>query len=101
LANFKADKPTLLQIFIRGNPFRGSAGLNDLVKLIYHNLLESKQLQALVIYGSPYVLDWVNDIDLLWVFSYGQMPAAQELALKTLFGISQGTTDKGDSFIDN
>lgn len=101
LANFKADKPTLLQIFIRGNPFRGSAGLNDLVKSIYHNLLESKQLQALVIYGSPYVLDWVNGMDLPWVFSYGQMPTAQELALKTLFGISQGTLNESDVFIDN
>jgi hypothetical protein len=40
-------------------------------------------------------------MDLPWVFSYGQMPTAQELALKTLFSISQENADKRDSFIDN
>ena len=80
---------TLLQLFIRGNPFRGSAGsqvAQDLVKKI----LLSKDLQALVIYGSPYVLEQFLPVlppEMPCIFSYGQMPSAQAIALDKLFNL--------------
>ena len=79
---------TLLQIFIRGNPFRGSAGLTSKTKSIYQKLLSQGQIEAIVIYGSPYVLSWFQEIagkSLPWVFSYGQMEQSQAIALQTLY----------------
>lgn len=82
--------PTLLQLFIRGNPFRGSAGLTQVAQDWFQRLLQSGNLQALIIYGSPYVLEQFLPVlppDIPCVFSYGQMPTAQKIALVTLFGI--------------
>ncbi len=88
--NFAANHPTLLQMFIRGNPFRGSAGLNQAAEDLFKKLLTDASIQGLVVYGNPYV--WQKFIPLLpsqvpAVFSYGQMPAAQETALRTLFAM--------------
>ena len=80
-------QPTLLQLFIRGNPFRGSAGLTQTAIDWFHYLVESEQLLALVLYGSPYVLDkFLPSLpaDVPYVFTYGQMPAAQAIALEFL-----------------
>lgn len=88
------SQPTLLQLFIRGNPFRGSAGLTQAAQNWFKFLVQTQQLQALVIYGSPYVLEqFLPELpsDVPYVFSYGQMPAAQAIALKTLFSV--GTYD--------
>jgi beta-glucosidase len=82
------SRPTLLQVFIRGNPFRGNAGLTSKTKAIYQALLAKGQVTGIAIYGSPYVLDWFQGImgaDLPWVFTYGQMEQAQAIALQTLF----------------
>ena len=81
------SRPTLLQVFIRGNPFRGSAGLTTHAKQIYQRLVANQQLEAIVVYGSPYVWQWFQNIasDLPGVFTYGQMEEAQAIALKTLF----------------
>ncbi|MCL6433462.1 MAG: beta-glucosidase [Leptolyngbyaceae cyanobacterium HOT.MB2.61] len=81
--------PTLLQLFIRGNPFRGSAGLTQTAQTWLHFLLESEQLRALVIYGSPYVLEKFLPglpADIPYLFTCGQMPEAQAIALNALFG---------------
>ena len=82
-------RPTLLQVFIRGNPFRGDAGLTVNAKQIYQQLIESGQVEGIIIYGSPYVFDWFNLINttLPAVFSYGQMEQAQAIALKTLYSL--------------
>ena len=80
---------TLVQLFIRGNPFRGSAGLTQIAQDYLNNLLRRGELQALLIYGSPYT---VNQLlpnlpeDIPCIFSYGQTPAAQAIALELLFG---------------
>ncbi|MCC0176963.1 beta-glucosidase [Waterburya agarophytonicola K14] len=84
------SRPTLLQIFIRGNPFRGNAGLNSNTRQIYQQLATKNQIEGIVIYGSPYVLSWFEDfIDnkLPLVFSYGQMEQAQAIALKALYNL--------------
>lgn len=80
-------QPTLLQLFIRGNPFRGSAGLTRTAIDWFHYLMETDQLLALVLYGSPYVLDQflpTLPADVPYVFTYGQMPQAQAIALEFL-----------------
>ncbi|WP_421657539.1 glycoside hydrolase family 3 protein [Leptothermofonsia sp. ETS-13] len=81
--------PTLLQLFIRGNPFRGSAGLTQTAQAWFQFLLKSEQLQALVVYGSPYVLEKFLPglpADIPYLFTYGQMAEAQAIALNALFG---------------
>lgn len=83
-----ASKPTLLQVFIRGNPFRGSAGLTPIAEEWFKRLLKTGDLQAMVIYGSPYVLQQFLPklpFNTPFVFSYGQMPQAQAIALDVLF----------------
>ncbi len=89
------NRPTLLQIFLRGNPFRGTAGLTPTTQAIYLQLIQRQQLDALIIYGSPYVADWFkqNISDRLpLVFTYGQMPEAQAISLQTLFGITSDSS---------
>jgi beta-glucosidase len=81
-------QPTLLQLFIRGNPFRGSAGLTQLAQDWLQLLLDSEQLQALAIYGSPYALDrFLPSLpaEVPYVFTYAQTPQAQAIGLETLF----------------
>ncbi|MEG4083343.1 glycoside hydrolase family 3 N-terminal domain-containing protein [Microcoleus sp. POL10_C6] len=82
--------PTLLQIFIRGNCFRGSAGLTEAAQDWFKKLLKTGELQAVLIYGSPYVLEqFLPQLppSIPYVFCFGQMPAAQSLVLEVLFGI--------------
>ncbi len=86
---------TLLQVFIRGNPFGGPAQVTRLAREWLTHLLETGQLQAVVIYGSPYVLDEFKALlppSIPFVFSYGQMGAAQAIALETLFGLTPTPT---------
>jgi beta-glucosidase len=85
------SRATLLQVFIRGNPFRGTAGLTTKAQNIYQQLIEKGQAEGLIIYGSPYVLKWFISLipaDLPWVFTYGQMPQAQAIAVTTLLNFS-------------
>ncbi|MGF1513508.1 MAG: glycoside hydrolase family 3 N-terminal domain-containing protein [Elainellaceae cyanobacterium] len=85
LPQIPADAPVLLQLFVRGNPFRGSAKLLD---QRWQGLVSQSRLQAVVVYGSPYSWRRVRDslpATLPGVFTYGQMPAAQAIALKVLF----------------
>jgi beta-glucosidase len=80
-------EPTILQLFIRGNPFRGSAGLSQLAKDWFDALLKTGQLKGLVMYGSPYTLETFLPLlppQIPYGFSYGQMPMAQAIVLRSL-----------------
>jgi beta-glucosidase len=82
------NQPILLQIFIRGNPFLGSAGLTSAMKKFYQEILIQNAIDGLLIYGSPYVLDSLLEQlpkTTPWLFSYGQMPTAQEIIQQSLF----------------
>ncbi len=82
--------PTLMQLFIRGNPFRGSSDLTQIGMNWFKKLSSSHNLQALVIYGSPYILEQLTpamDSEIPCIFSYGQMPQAQTVALHVLFNV--------------
>lgn len=76
---------TLLQLFIRSNPFRSGRQLQALA-LEYIEAL-GPNLQAVVVYGSPYVWQAIQahlPPHLPGVFTYGQMPEAQAIALQAL-----------------
>jgi beta-glucosidase len=82
-------QPILLQLFIRSNPFRDSAGLLHLAQDWLKFLVKTEQLQAVILYGTPYGSKAITSLlpaDVPYVFSYGQMDAAQAIALKALFG---------------
>ncbi|QUS61984.1 beta-glucosidase [Synechocystis sp. PCC 7339] len=91
--------PFVLQVFIRGNPFRGTAGLTPLTQALYRQCLAQPSLQGLIVYGSPYVLAWFQSqmVELCphlpWAFSHGQMSQAQAIAISQLFGW-QGLSDQ-------
>ncbi|MEL6552418.1 MAG: glycoside hydrolase family 3 N-terminal domain-containing protein [Cyanobacteria bacterium J06621_11] len=79
------DITTIVQLFIRGNPFRKSEGLSAIAREIIKAL--GNNIQAVIIYGSPYV--WQQIQPLLpegtpCVFTYGQMKIAQAIALQPL-----------------
>ncbi|MGL5065005.1 MAG: glycoside hydrolase family 3 N-terminal domain-containing protein, partial [Microcoleus sp.] len=82
--------PTLLQVFIRGNCFRGSAGLTQAAKDWFKKLLRTGELEAVLIYGSPYVLEqFLPHLpeNIPYVFCFGQMPIAQSMSLELLFDL--------------
>lgn len=84
--------PCLLQIFSRGNPFRGSAGLTPVAYDYYLRLITAGLVFGILVYGSPYIMDWLKPLlpdDLPWVFSYGQMPQAQTIAHSHLENLSR------------
>ncbi len=81
--------PTLLQLFIRGNPLRGIQETVAQARVILATLLATQQLQAVVLYGSPYVFEDLQAIvpeEIPFIFGYGQMPIAQGIVLDQLFG---------------
>jgi beta-glucosidase len=98
-----AALPTLLQVFVRGNPFRGTAGLTPEAEHFYQTIFQANWLQGLILYGSPYVLEWFRSQlspDFPWVFSYGQMPQSQAIACQQLLGSSEQTTElEGKDFV--
>lgn len=75
------DPPTLVQIFSRGNPFRGTAGLNPTAQdiFLYYNL-KTGAIAGLIVYGSPYIFQELSaqlSPNIPCLFSYGQDVAAQ------------------------
>ncbi len=79
--------PVLLQLFVRGNPFRGSAGAEEPWPAVVSQLLAAGRLAALAVYGSPYL--WASLEPLVppmlpAAYSPGQMPLAQALLLDRL-----------------
>lgn len=90
-AALEDSRSTLLQVFVRGNPFRGTAGLTPVMADFYRQLLPSGLVLGIIIYGSPYVWQWFRTLfgpELPLVFSYGQIRSAQTLACKGMFGLS-------------
>ncbi|HEY9735575.1 MAG TPA: glycoside hydrolase family 3 N-terminal domain-containing protein [Trichocoleus sp.] len=95
--------PSLLQLFIRGNPFRSSAQLLQLADCWLQALLEADQLQGLVIYGSPYVLEHFQPqlpTAVPYAFTYGQMPEAQSEILRAFGFASLGSVGLSQDFTD-
>ncbi len=104
IAHLNTDATTLVQLFIRGNPFRSGKGLSAIAHTIIQALGNS--VQAVVIYGSPYVYQEIQPLlpaGTPCVFTYGQMKMGQAIALQPLLhpdqqkitagAIGQGFTD--------
>ncbi|NDE23329.1 MAG: glycosyl hydrolase family 3, partial [Synechococcaceae bacterium WB9_3_282] len=82
-----APGPVLLQLFVRGNPFRGSAGADGYWAEVVQTLLKQQKLAGLVVYGSPYLWQELQQLlpkNLPAAYSPAQMPGAQALALEAL-----------------
>jgi beta-glucosidase len=112
-------RPTVMQIFLRGNPFRGSAAVSALIQTWLEALVAANQLRGLVVYGSPYAfahlkarylrpsddlaLDATNGCQTLVPhgFSYGQMAPAQHHLLTALgIGKARPTATASSVFTD-
>ena len=82
-----SDESAILQLFIRTSPFSGGLGITSVAKKLFQQLLEHQQLQALIIYGSPYLRQDFAPLlppEIPCIFCYGQMAAAQSISLNKL-----------------
>ena len=89
--------PVLLQLFVRGNPFRGSAGGEEPWPAVVSQLLATGRLAALAVYGSPYLWGSLRPLlpdALPAAYSPGQMPLAQALLLDRL-GLAAAALEGG------
>ena len=96
------SEPTLLQIFLRGNPFRGSAGLTSQNKKYLQIICQKSNLEGILIYGSPYIFEWFCEEipeNLPCLFSYGQFFMAQEIMMKSFFNLTEITPNNQKEFI--
>jgi beta-glucosidase len=79
--------PLLLQLFVRGNPFRASAGSGEPWPQVLKQLLAADRLFGLAVYGSPYLWESLRPLlpaTIPAAWSPAQMPAAQKLLLESL-----------------
>jgi beta-glucosidase len=86
------DGPVLLQLFVRGNPFRGSAGAGEPWAEVIRQLQAAHRLAGVVVYGSPYL--WQSLQPALHAgasaaYSPGQMPLAQQKVLDAIITSKQ------------
>ncbi len=97
-----APGAVLLQLFVRGNPFRGSAGGGrEPWPAVIAQLQAAGRLAGLAVYGSPYLwqqLQPLLEASIAAAYSPGQMPLAQSELLRSL---GLGTTaTKTEGFTD-
>ncbi len=81
------EGPVLLQLFLRGNPFRGGRDRQEPWGEAIEQLQTSRRLAGLVVYGSPYAWDSLRsrlDGEIPAAYSPGQMPVAQQTLLRRL-----------------
>ena len=81
------EGPVLLQLFVRGNPFRASAGSREPWPQVLHQLLQADRLAGLAVLGSPYLWESLRQelpAQIPAAYSPAQMPAAQRLVLHAL-----------------
>ena len=81
------EEKVLLQLFVRGNPFRAGKNSGENWSKQVQQLIQQERLAGLVVYGSPslwHELQALLPADLPAAYSPGQMPAAQAMALAQL-----------------
>ena len=91
------EGPVLLQLFVRGNPFRGSAGGDEPWPAAVRQLVAAQRLAGLVVYGSPYLWQALRPLlppQLPAAYSPGQMPEAQAVLLQRL-GLAASALEGG------
>ena len=94
--------PLLLQLFVRGNPFRGSAGGGqEPWPAVIAQLQAAGRLAGLAVYGSPYLWQQLQPLlgpTIAAAYSPGQMPLAQAELLRSL-GLG-ATGSQAEGFTD-
>jgi len=97
-----APGPVLLQLFVRGNPFRGSAGGGgEPWPAVIAQLQAAGRLAGLAVYGSPYLWQTLQPLlepSIAAAYSPGQMPLAQGELLRSLGLGERGS--KSEDFTD-
>ena len=91
------EGPVLLQLLVRGNPFRGSAGGDEPWPQVVRQLLAAGRLAGLAVYGSPYLWQALEPLlppELPAAYSPAQMPQAQALLLEAL-GLPEAALEGG------
>jgi len=94
------DGAVLLQLFVRGNPFRGSSAASEPWAQVVLQLQRLGRLAGLIVYGSPYLWEQLRPLlepQIPAAYSPGQMPQAQLLALGA---IGLGHTEAASGFTD-
>ena len=79
--------PVLLQLFLRGNPFRAGRERQEAWEAALDQLQAAERLAGLVVYGSPYAWESLRDRlapSIPAAYCPGQMPEAQALVLNSL-----------------
>ena len=92
------DGAVLLQLFLRGNPFRAGRDAQEPWAAAIQQLIALNRLAGVVVYGSPYL--WDNLQPLLpsncpAAYSAGQMQEAQRQVLTALFATATPTGNSG------
>ena len=92
------DGAVLLQLFLRGNPFRAGRAAQEPWAAAIQQLIALNRLAGGVVYGSPYL--WDNLQPLLpsncpAAYSAGQMQEAQRQVLNALFPTATPTGNSG------
>jgi len=93
------DGPVLLQLFLRGNPFRGDRDRQEPWRAAVQQLQHNQRLIGLIVYGSPYLWDELRDVlepSIAAAYSPGQMPEAQKQVLTALLRESATLHSAGD-----
>ena len=81
------EGPVLLQLFVRGNPFRASAGSAEPWPQALRQLQQAGRLAGLAVLGSPYLWEALRPLlgeGIPAAYSPGQMPQAQRRLLESL-----------------
>ena len=96
------DGPVLLQLFLRGNPFRAGRDRDDPWPAAIRQLLRLNRLAGMAVYGCPYRWESLRTLlpdTLPAAYSPGQMAAAQQMLMVQLLG-DENTLELGTEFTD-
>ena len=96
------DGPVLLQLFLRGNPFRAGRDAREPWAAAIQQLSSLNRLAGVVIYGSPYLWESLQNVlpsGCPAAYSAGQMQEAQHQVLTALFP-NAATAGDGGAFTD-
>ena len=96
------DGPVLLQLFLRGNPFRAGRDAREPWAAAIQQLSSLNRLAGVVIYGSPYLWESLQNVlpsGCPAAYSAGQMQEAQHQVLTALFPKAAPAGD-GGAFTD-
>jgi beta-glucosidase len=89
------SEPVLLQLFVRGNPFRGGIAQGEPWPQVIQQLHQAERLAGLVVLGSPYLWETLRPLlppDVGGAYCPAQTPLAQGAALEALLPLSPSDT---------